>query len=631
MTALVSPVEPPEDWSGGSAGLGVDSRQLVDAVAALARGATGDFTIDDLLHRLCEVAAATLPVDGAGVMAFDGTRARFVRASTPLVVGVGELQETLQAGPCRDCLESGEPVLAEDIAAAGRWPEFTALAAAAGLAAVLTVPLRSRGQSWGSLDLYRTAATEWTPDQVAAARLLADVAVSYLVMAADRDTSRAAQVELAHRSTHDQLTGLPNRVLLFDRIDHALTQGARHGTAVTVVFLDLDHFKGVNDTFGHTTGDAVLVEAAHRMATAVRDGDTVARLAGDEFVVVCEDLPRRPPGVAHQRLRAVVDRIATALAAPVRVGDVEVVVSASVGAVIADDHPTPADLLRDADAAMYQAKADGRDRLVLWDRGSGPVVGFRRQLERALPHALDRGELRVHYQPIRSTRDGRITAVEALLRWEHPRHGLLPAADFVDLAEAAGAIAAIGRWVITQACAQLAAWRRDLPGRAPQIVFVNISPKELIDPRLEATVAASLAEHHLAAADLGLEILESQFADPRLAPVLTRWQQRGHPLSIDDFGTGYSALSRLVSLPVAYAKIDRAIVEDLPTGPRSRALVDAVLTVGHTLGLRIIGEGVETDTQRDHLTAAGCDLLQGYHLGAPASAPEITAELAAQP
>lgn len=620
-----------ESGPGVAGGHLVDVPALLRAVARLARAATEELGSDELLARLCQVAAETLPVDGAGVMGFDGTRARFVRSSRPLFVGVEELQEALQEGPCQDCLQSGQPVHTADIVTAGRWPRFSATAAAAGIAAVLTVPLTSRGRSWGSLDLYRVEASEWSPQEIAAAVLLADVAVSHVVLAGDRDAARAAQVELAHRSLHDQLTGLPNRGLLFDRMDHALTTAARHGTAVAVMFIDLDRFKTVNDTYGHTAGDTVLSAVADRLSRTLREGDTVGRLAGDEFVLLCEDLQRRPTHALDELVAAVTARLRAALAPPIRLATADVVVSASIGVAIADDGSTAAELLHDADTAMYQAKAEGRDRVRVHDRGSGPVVGFRRELERMVPHALDRGELRVHHQPIVSAHDGRVVAVEALLRWEHPVHGLLTAADFVGAAESTGCIARIGRWVVGEACAQLAAWRRDLGAAAPGTVFVNVHPKEFTDPALVDAVAAALAEHALVPADLGFEVLEAQFGDPQLIPVLAAWQGRGHPLSIDDFGTGWSSLSRLVGLPVAYAKIDRSLVEGLPADPRSRTLIDAVLIVARGLDLLVVGEGVETTAQRDALVAAGCGLLQGFLVGRPVPGDELTAVLAAAP
>jgi len=624
-TAEAVPGGPP------TAGDAVDSQLLVRAVALLSHAATQEFSVDDLLHRLCEVAADTLGVDGASVMSFDGTRPRFVRASRPLLVGVEALQESLQSGPCHDCIVGGQPVAAPDIADAGRWPEFTALAADAGLHSVLAVPLRSRGRSWGALDLYRLAVSDWTPAEVSAAQLLADVAVSYVVMAVDRDAARTAQQERARRSLHDQLTGLPNRGLLFDRIEHALTAARRHGTAVAVLFIDLDRFKDVNDTFGHAAGDVVLATVADRLARTLRQGDTVARLAGDEFVLLCEDVSRAGTATPLDTLQTVTDRVRAALAEPIPVAGVDLVVSASIGVAVADDQLAAVDLLHDADTAMYRAKSEGRNRVAVHDPDSGVVVGLRWELERTLPGALDRGELRVHHQPIVSTRDGRVVAVEALLRWQHPTHGLLPAADFIAVAEDTGSLAPIGRWVIGQACAQLACWRRAVGTRAPSTVFVNLRPRELVDPALTDTVAASLRTHGLAPGDLGFEVLEAQFGDPGLTAVLSRWQDRGHPLSIDDFGTGYSSLSRLVGLPVAYAKIDRGFVGGLPGDPRSRALVDAVLTVGRSLGLQVVGEGVETAAQLAHLTAAGCELVQGLHVGRPVPGPELTSALAGTP
>jgi diguanylate cyclase (GGDEF)-like protein len=605
---------------------------LMRAVGALSRAATGDFSVEMMLRELCESAVAALAVDGAGVMRTEDTTTSFVHSHGSVHLATTErLQQVLREGPCQDSMRQGRAVVVADLALDGRWPQFTAAALGARMRAVVAVPLISRGRNWGALDLYRHAAGRWTAEELAAAALLADVAVSYIVMAADRDAARAAQQELVRASMTDQLTGLPNRGLLFDRLEHALAVSRRTGLPLAVVFIDLDRFKVINDTFGHAAGDTVLVEVARRMDATLRQGDTLARLAGDEFVLVCEDLPREDTAQAHRLIEAITERLRAVITRPIRVDGVEVVVSVSMGVVVTGDVPSGQDLLNDADTAMYAAKERGRGRVVIRDHATGAAYGYGRRLERDLAYALDRGQLRVNYQPIVEASTGRVIAVEALLRWKHPEFGLLPAAAFIAMAQATGILPGIGRWVIDQVCAQLGTWRRELDRRAPGTVFCNVTPRELLDPALAVTIGRALAVHGLAPPHLGLEILEEDFTDPRLVSVLARYQDAGHPLSVDDFGTGYSSLSRLVHLSVDYAKIDKSFVVGLPGDTRARALLDAVLVFAATLGLRVICEGVETQDQADHLAAVGCPLLQGFHLAHPLPADALTAVLAASP
>jgi len=455
--------------------------------------------------------------------------------------------------------------------------------------------------------------------------VLADVAVSYLVMARDRDAAASAQQALAHRVTHDDLTGLPNRALLFDRLEHALLAGTRRGTGVAVVFLDLDLFKGINDTFGHAVGDQVLVQVADRLVGTLRGDDTLARFAGDEFVLVCEGLPHEPPDALARRVRAVTDRLQQALAQPVRLGPADVVVSASMGVAITTDPLTAQELLSDADTAMYAAKQQGRAQVRVRDHTAAHPLGYARQLERDLARALDNHELHVHYQPIVRASDRRLVAVEALLRWERPGGEVLPAAAFIDIAVNCGLITGIGQWVVQQTCGQMAGWQRELGDRAPATAFVNLSARELTSGTLLSTLSHAVAQHGLRPEQIGLEVVEDHLADPAIIGRLEELRLRGHPLSIDDFGTGYSSLSRLLDLPAEHAKIDRSFVAGLPEDRRRTRVIDGILVMADSLDLQVVAEGVETADQAHYLTQAGCQLLQGYHLGRPESAHELTA------
>ncbi|GAB7190984.1 hypothetical protein NUM3379_16910 [Kineococcus sp. NUM-3379] len=609
--------------------MAVDCEALVRAMAELAGAAAGQISPDGLLTRLVAVAAQHLAVDGVGVMTSEDGALRLVHADRSDVARAERLQQLTQEGPCHDVLTSRAAVVVEDLADPARtsWPDFTEQALHSGFRAVLVVPLVARDRVWGSLDLYRREPGPWRRQELEWVHTLAHTAVSHLVMAGDRDDARRAQQELTYRSTHDALTGLPNRALLFDRLEHALRAGRRHRRVVALLFIDLDRFRSINDTFGHAAGDTVLATVATRMNTTLRAEDTLARLAGDEFALICDHLPQAGAEDLEEHVSVVVTRLRRALAQPIRVAGVDLVVSAGIGVALSDGHLSADDLLADADAAVHAAKQHRHGEAAPEPAVTGsapPARRSARQLERQLAQALPRGQLQVYYQPILGA-DGAVHAVEALLRWQHPKHGLLPAAEFIDLASGSGLIVGMGRWVITEACAQMAAWRRVLGEGAPRTTYVNLSARELVDPGLTATLATALRAHDLAPEQLGLELLESSFIDPQVLPALHEQQRRGHPLSVDDFGTGYSSLSRLVELPVRIAKIDRSFVAGLGHDRRRRALVEAVVTVAHGLDLRVVAEGVETPAQAGQVTRAGCHYLQGFHCGRPQPAEALTA------
>jgi len=620
-------------------------------MVSLTNTAVQDGSVEDLLTRLVDTAVAHLDVDGAGVMINDGGLLHFVYSSHSGVNEVELLQQLMQDGPCHDAALFSQDMVVDDLTdpVQTAWPDYVECALEAGFKSVVAVPLTSRGRVWGVLDLYRRQEGTWQALELEWVRLLAHVAVSYLVISSDRDEARRIQGELAHANTHDALTGLPNRVLLFDRLEHALHTGRRHHRVVAVLFIDLDRFKAINDTFGHAAGDQVLSTVATRISAILRGQDTLARLAGDEFVLLCEDLPQNDPDQSRTHVEAVIARLQRTLEQPIRVEDVDLVVSASIGVAFSDAHGSADDLLADADSAMYQVKHYGDSHAlggdVMGGTFRGDVVGRGllldatrggadiatsgrphhsvRRLERELAHALADEQLRVHYQPITDAA-GDIHAVEALLRWQHPTYGLLMASDFIDLAVSSGMIAEMGHWVISQTCAQMGRWLRTLDGQAPATAYVNLSARELTDPALTATIASALDEHGLQPQHLGLELLESSFINPQVLPVLQEQHRRGHPLSVDDFGTGYSSLSRLVELPVQMAKIDKSLIADIGRDSRRRALVDAVVTVANSLDLRVIAEGVETSAQARAVTAAGCHFMQGYHCGRPQPAEALS-------
>ena len=421
---------------------------------------------------------------------------------------------------------------------------------------------------------------------------------------------RAAEMsrENERQALHDPLTGLPNRALLADRIDQALARGRRTQGVVAILFLDVDLFKVVNDSLGHAVGDRLLREIGARLARLLRAGDTLARFGGDEFVIVCEDQ-------APNEVPALVERVSDALADPFQFEGRSVTVTASVGIALAHGTTDAETMLRDADAAMYRAKAAGRNRAVVFDQGMHDEAAARLESEFGLRRALDNAELHVHYQPVVDARTGSTVGFEALVRWNHPVFGLLPPDRFIPVAEETGLIVPLGEWVLRQAVRQVAAWRSATPAHADLWVAVNLSARQLRSPRLVSTLADCLTEIGVPASALHLEITESVIMDdlPRTMDTLEAIRNLGITLSIDDFGTGYSSLSYLRRLPVSTIKIDRSFVDGLG-GPdaSATALVDAIVSMARALGMETIAEGVETPAQLRTLRQLGVHLSQGY-------------------
>ena len=451
-----------------------------------------------------------------------------------------------------------------------------------------------------------------------------------VVVMRDATASKRAEAALNHLALHDPLTALPNRVLLLDRMGQALSRIERRPGSVAALFLDLDRFKVINDSLGHNLGDELLVTIARRLRSVVRPSDTVARLGGDEFVVLCEDV------ADSQDVIALSDRIRAAVAAPCLLGDRdndEVVMSASVGIVIANDsHIRPDHLLRDADTAMYAAKQRGRARHEVFDEAFRAQAVGRLQIENDLRRAIDRGQLRVHYQPIIDLQLGRITGAEALVRYEDPVRGLVGPDEFLDVAEESGLIVPLGAWVLREACRQARQWQGAAGDHDVQI-SVNLAARQLTRTSLVEVLEETLAQHDLPLGTLALELTESALMEGALSnpAILQRLKDAGARLGIDDFGTGYSSLTYLRRFPVDFIKIDRSFVHGLGSDPGDTAIVKAVISLGKALGLLTVAEGVETVRQLEQLRGLDCDQAQGYHFGRPLPAPAITKLLAARP
>lgn len=424
------------------------------------------------------------------------------------------------------------------------------------------------------------------------------------------------EAQLSHQALHDPLTGLPNRALLADRLEHAIRQSQRTGRGVCVLFLDLDHFKLINDGLGHAMGDIVLTETAERLSTVVRDGDTVARFGGDEFVIIGEAMDDHEAEHLAQRLLAV-------LGEPIQVGDHVVRVTASAGIAIGTASSSPDSLLRDADAAMYLAKDRGRARSELFNEDLRGRASSRLAIETELRAALERHELHLAFQPKVELATGTIIGAEALLRWTHPRFGSVSPDTFIPIAEDTGLIIPIGRFVLEETARQAAAWAAE--GFVLDVA-ANVSARQLADPGFVETVRTAIDTYGLDPSRLTLELTESVLMGDtlRTADSLRAVHRVGVQISVDDFGTGYSSLSYLQRFPVDELKIDRSFITNLAAAPQQQSLVKAMIAMAEALTLRTVAEGVETQQQADLLQDLGCDLAQGYLYARPQPAKEIT-------
>jgi diguanylate cyclase (GGDEF)-like protein/PAS domain S-box-containing protein len=430
------------------------------------------------------------------------------------------------------------------------------------------------------------------------------------------------EAELAHQASHDPLTGLPNRLLLQDRLERALVAG-REDRVVAAVFVDIDHFKLINDSYGHEAGDAVLTAVAERLSAAVRPSDTVTRFAGDEFVVVCESLddPSQVMGLA--------DRLLASLKGSYPVPGASLELSVSAGIAIAGPGDSAEDVVRNADTAMFEAKNRGRDRVVVFDSALSGRAKARLDMTQELRYAVERGELELHYQPMLDLTQGRVAGVEALLRWNRPGHGQVEPLAFVPVAEDSGLIVTIGEWVVRQACTMAAALSRLADSDPPLSVAVNLSARQLGAAGLVQSIGECVQASGIQPGLLTLELTESTVMEDPVAAnvILGQLKDLGVRLSIDDFGTGYSSLAYLQRFPVDELKIDHSFVDGLGSERGDDAIVSGIISLAHTLDLAVVAEGIETPLQLQRLQQLGCERAQGFLIARPLDAYELTSWL----
>jgi diguanylate cyclase (GGDEF)-like protein/PAS domain S-box-containing protein len=591
------------------------SQQAV--VAKLGERALRNGDPDELLRAATELISGIDGVHAACVweVGRDGRRLRLKAGLENDVVGAGRRVSAARDSHVGAALDAGAPAIVPDW---NREERFTMppVLRVFGAASSLAVTIEGKDRPYGVLDLHSTEPGRFTAFDFSFVQSAANVL-------ADAIERHAADQALHHRVLHDALTSLPNRLSFVDALGAGLQRAAISGAPVGILFLDLDHFKLINDSLGHHAGDALLRAVAPRLRAHLRPGDIVARFGGDEFGILIDRLADEGEAIA------IADRVAAAFDHPFPIEGVEHFVSASIGVAVTgpnEEPPSAERLIRDADAAMYRAKENGRARCVLFDAEMRAGAMQRLEVERELRVAIDRSELALHYQPVVSLRTGEISSLEALVRWQHPRRGLLDPGQFVSVAEDSGLIEPIGRWVQERALRQVQEWHELRPDARPLDVAVNLSARQVAHRDLPATVEEILERTGIDPVHLRLEITESVLVEESTTAItsLEALNELGVRLVLDDFGTGYSSLAYLNRFPFHALKIDRSFVDSLGMEQERTAIVEAIIGMARALSLDVIAEGVENEVQLEELRRLGCDYAQGHLFHAAMPAHEVT-------
>ncbi len=580
-----------------------------EALARLSEVALREHQLRTLIDEIVATVTDTLDVQICGVL-----RVRDDEAGIDVVCSVGQpdppsVVPVGKASHAGYALDARETVLSDDLTTERRFD--VARLVALGMGSGVAVIIEGHDRPFGVLSVYSSRTGRFSEDDVNFLQAVANV------LSASVDRQRKDEAT-RHAALHDPLTSLPNRTLALDRLELALARRRRGDATVALMLIDIDRFTMANESLGHTAGDQVLAALATRLRETVRASDTAARISADEFAVIYE-------GASDARdVVELAQRIAAAFGRPVQVDGGERAFTASIGIAVAEGpDATAASMLRAADAAMYRAKQRGPGSYELFDGAVRAAVMSRLHTETALRHAISEDQLCLHYQPIVEVPTGRPVAVEALVRWNHPDHGLIPPLDFIPVAEETGMIAELGRWVLEQACKQGAAWQQQLA--LPLKMFVNVSGLQVINPAFVDEVADIAKRTGMLRESLGLEVTESVLIEEKSAAmdVLSRLHDRGLRLVLDDFGTGYSSLGYLRSFPLDGVKIDRSFIDGLTDDRDDGAIVRAIIDMCRALKLAIVAEGVESEAQLVQLQELGCEFVQGHLLCHPMSAEEV--------
>jgi diguanylate cyclase (GGDEF)-like protein/PAS domain S-box-containing protein len=598
---------------------------LRDEQAAVLEMIALNLPLEAVLDRLVLLMESQLDGVFGSILLLDETGQHLRHGAAPtLQLEYSQAIDGITIGPnvgsCGTAAHRGESVIVSDILSDPLWKDFRELAASHNLRSCFSTPIIShQGSVLGTFAMYSDEVRYPTTAEQDLTRMTTRIAA----IAIERQHAEDRITFMAH---HDILTGLPNRSLLTDRLTQAMLQTERHNPWVSVVFVDLDNFKFVNDSLGHNAGDRVLKTVAQRMVDCVRPTDAVVRLGGDEFIILLTDMAANPDAIS-----AILHQIKTAIAEPICINDQAFHITCSMGVATFPHDGTDAEtLIANADAAMYKAKDAGRDSFQFFTAEMNTRAHERLALQDGIRQGIARSEFYVVYQPQVDLKSGQMFAVEALVRWQHPVLGVISPIDFIPLAEETGLIVPLGDWVLREACRQNKQWQDD--GHTPITVCVNVSARQFQDENWTSRVLRTLKDTGLDPQYLELELTESLVMRDvdRAIATMKDLQLVGIGFAIDDFGTGYSSLSALKNLPVSRLKIDQSFVRSLAQDEDDRTIAAAVISLGQKLNLRVIAEGVETDEQLAFLRENQCDEIQGYHFSRPVASEVIIELLRAQ-